>query len=184
SFETVVTSRGPAASSTPSPRLLTVADAHSQRKSRPRSRGDSRSIIVWNPRPSTPASHSLVAGPPPRRPPASPWLVAGPPRGRPPLVEGGEPFAGLGAHALTGDDPGGVPLRRPVAQAADLADRRLAGAVGGRPGRQDVGDGRVDGRVQRGVAFDQLVDEADPLGADGVEPTAAGEQGPSAALAD
>ena len=36
----------------------------------------------------------------------------------------------LGSPALPGDDPGGVPLRGPVGQAADLADDRLGGPGG------------------------------------------------------
>ncbi len=97
------------------------------------------------------------------------------------LVERGEALARLGADALAGDEPGRVPLRRAVRQAADLADHRLGGAGGGRTRGQDVADGGVDGRIERGVAFDDLVDEPDALGAHGVEPPAAGEERPGVA---
>ena len=79
------------------------------------------------------------------------------------------PSCGLGAATLPGDHPGGVPLRRPVGQTADLADDRLRGASGRRSGVQEVRDRAVDRRIEGGLTLDDLVDETDPLCPQGVE---------------
>ena len=100
------------------------------------------------------------------------------------LVERAEALLGLLADALAGDDPRRVPLRRAVAQPADLADDRLGRPRRGRVRGQHVGDRRVDGRVERGLALDDLVDQPDPLGPDGIEPAATREQRAGVRLAD
>jgi len=69
-------------------------------------------------------------------------------------------------------------------EAPHLADDCLRRANGGRARREDVGDGLVDGRIERFDPFDDLVDEPDPLGPDRVEPAAAGEEGARMRLAD
>src|SRR5207302_1953043 len=95
--------------------------------------------------------------------------------GRPALlVEGGKALLRLRARPLTGDDAGGVPFRRAVAQPPDLADNRLRRADGGRTRSQDVRDDGVDREIEGGVALDHLVDEPDPLRPQRVEPAAAG----------
>ena len=71
-----------------------------------------------------------------------------------------------------------------MAEAADLADDGLGRARRGRSGHQQVGDRRVDRTVQGLLALDDLVDQADPLGPDRIDPAAAGEQRPGVALAD
>ena len=166
----VVTSSGPAESSTPSPRFVpstrpTASGSRGRaRAAAPADRGDA-------------GRGGLVGG---RRQPSS----VGRPGRRPLLVERGEALARLGAHPLPGDDAGGVPLGRAVAQAADLADDGLRRARRGRAGRQHVAHRHVDRGVQRGLALDDLVDEADPLGPDGIEATTAREQRPGMRLAD
>ena len=86
-----------------------------------------------------------------------------------------EPLLRLLADALAGDDPGRVPLRRPVAEPAHLADDRFRCPRRGRSRGQDVGDGRVDRRVERRLTLDDVVDEPDPLRPEGIEPPPARE---------
>ena len=95
-----------------------------------------------------------------------------------------KPFLGLGADALAGDEPGRVPLRRAVAEAAHLADDGLGGTSRGRAGGEQIRDGRVHGRIQRLLALDDLVDEPDPGRPGRIEAAAAREQGSGVALAD
>ena len=113
-----------------------------------------RSIQRWTVRVDVPSRFATSLGPVPR---ASVAIVASQgsadqrlrgsavsrvrlrlPSRSPLLVERGKALAGLLGHALAGDDPGGVPLRRAVAQAADLADDRLGRARRGRARRQEV----------------------------------------------
>ena len=61
-----------------------------------------------------------------------------------------EPFLRFLGRPLPGDDPRRVPLRRAVAEAADLADDRLRRPGCGRPGPPAFRDGGVDRRVERG----------------------------------
>src|SRR5437762_103795 len=73
------------------------------------------------------------------------------------IVEGSEALLRLGARALAGDDPCRVPLRRAVAEAANLANDRLRRPDGRRAGGEDVGDPRVHSKVERRLALDHLV---------------------------
>src|SRR5258706_2239308 len=99
------------------------------------------------------------------------------------LRDGAEPFLGLLARSLPGDDPGGVPLRRAVTEAAHLADDRLGRPSGGRPGGEDVGERRVDRPIEGALALDDFVDEPHPLGPDCIEASTTRKERPRVGLA-
>ena len=69
-------------------------------------------------------------------------------------------------------------------QSPDLTDERLGGAGRLRAGMQQLGHRHVDCCVQPFDALDDLMHEPDPERAPSIESGAAGEEGPSLALAD
>ena len=71
---------------------------------------------------------------------SGPLILFGDPARRTTVGEGAEALLRLLGLALRGDDPGRVPLRRAVGQAADLAHDRLGGPGGRRARRQQVAD--------------------------------------------
>jgi hypothetical protein len=92
------------------------------------------------------------------------------------LCERCESFPRLVADTLSRDHARRVPFRRSVSEAADFADDGFRGTRGCRACGQDIGDRRLDRRVESFLALGQLVDEPDPLRPDRVEATAARKQ--------